>query len=289
MSPQNNLSTDYKETRWHLLKVGANGEVRPFVHLKGWIMFVCALVVIMLFTIGWFVFAWLALQEKLDGTNKANLQQQQVIEFLKSEKDAVLARLAIAQSKLKLARASLASSNGPKPEPKNPKGSGRTVVKVEPAEKKTEVQLSQKKDTGAEKQNKATPASSEEVVVYEKVVADNLFACARPDDASLTVEFKVINMGTRQQPVSGHVFVILKDADHSQDKWAVLPRAMLVNGRPAESRGQRFRIYNFRTIKFKFRHENPGIFTHATIFIFRHSGELIFERDFTLEPIKICP
>ena len=288
MSPINNISTDYKERRWHLLKVGANGDVRPFVHLKGWVIFVCVLMVIMLFTIGWFLFAWLALQEALDGANTANLEQQQVIESLKNEKDAVLARLAIAQSKLKIATASLANPTKPKPEPKDPKGSSQIVAQAEPVKKQSKAQPNKTKDAIAAKQVKATPASSEEVVIYEKVIADNLFACAQPDDTSLTVEFKVINMGTRQQPVTGHAFVILKDADYNQDKWMVLPRAMLVNGRPAESRGQRFRIYNFRTIKFKFGHENPGIFTHATIFIFRHTGELIFERDFTLESIKIC-
>jgi hypothetical protein len=288
MSPINNISKDYKERRWHLLKVGANGDVRPFVHLKGWVIVVCALMVIMLLTIGWFLFAWLALQEELDGANTANLEQQQVIESLKNEKDSVLARLAIAQSKLKIAKASLANPTKPKPEPKYPKGSSQIVAQAEPAKKQTEAQPSKTKDAIAAKQVEATPAPSEEEVVYEKVIADNLFACAQPDDTSLTVEYKVINMGTRQQPVTGHAFVILKDADYNQDKWMVLPRAMLVNGKPAESRGQRFRIYNFRTIKFKFGHENPGIFTHATIFIFRHTGELIFERDFTLEPIKIC-
>lgn len=271
-----------------MLKVGANGDVRPFVHFKGWVMFVCALIVIMLFVMGWFLFAWLALQEELDGAHQKHLHQKQALESLQSEKDAVLARLAIAQSKLKLATASLADRSESKPEPQDPDRSSQTATKVKPAEKNTDTKPKQIKAESAASPVKTEPSPSEEVVTYEKVVADNLFACAQPNDTSLSVEFKVINMGTRQQPVSGHAFIILKDADHSQDKWVVLPRAMLVNGRPAESRGQRFRIYNFRTIKFKFGHENPGVFTHATIFIFRNTGELIFERDFTLEPIKIC-
>ena len=289
MNPVNNASTDYKETHWHLLKVSANGDVRPFVHFKGWVIFVCAVMVIMLFTIGWFLFAWLALQEELVGAHKMNLRQQESLESLESEKDAALASLAIAQSKLKMATASLASRSKPAPEPKDAKGSSQSATKAEPTEKQTEAKPSQIKKATAVKKVEPAPASTEEIEIYEKVIADNLFACANPDDTSLSVSFKVINMGTRQQPVSGDAFVILKDADHSQDKWMVLPRAMLVNGRPAESKGQRFRIYNFRTIKFKFGHENPGIFTHATIFIFRHTGELIFERDFNLEQIKICP
>jgi len=272
-----------------LLKVGANGDVRPFVHFKRWVKFVLVLIVILLFTIGWFLFAWLALQEELDGAHQVNRDQKQALESLKSEKDAVLARLAIAQSKLKLATASLSKHTESEPEPAVPEGSRAAISTAKATEKMTAAKVSQNKVTSATSPAKTEPAPSEEVEIYEKVIADNLFACAQPDDTSLSVEFKVINMGTRQQPVTGHAFIILKDANHSQDKWVVLPRAMLVNGRPAESRGQRFRIYNFRTIKFKFGHENPGVFTHATIFIFSSTGELIFERDFNLEQIKICP
>ena len=288
MSGTNNATSGYKETRWHLLKVGPNGDVRPYVHFKGWVVFVCVLIVIMLFTIGWFVFAWLALQEELDGAHTINRQQKQALESLTSEKDSVLARLAIAQSKLKLARAELARRSEPVPAPEKKKEPNQTDIAAKQAEKATQAKSSQNKVAEAASSKKAVPAPPAETVIYEKVVADNLFVCAQPDDTSLSVEYKVINMGTRQKPVSGHAFIILKDADHSQDKWVVLPPAILVNGRPAESRGQRFRIYNFRTIKFKFGHENPGLFTHAAIFIFRNSGELIFERDFTLEPIKIC-
>jgi len=288
MNPINNTSTDYKETRWHLLKVGANGEVRPFIHFKGWILFGCVLIGIMFIATGWFLCAWLALQEELDGAQQVNIQQKQDLQALKSEKDAVLARLAIAQSKLKMATAALADRTEPKPDVKDSNASSQPTRNAKSAQNKAEAKPNQKIATAVASPAKKESTSSEEVVIYEKVIADNVFACAQPDDSSLTVEFKVINMGTRHQPVSGHAFIILKGADHSQDEWVVLPRALLVNGRPAESRGQRFRIYNFRTIKFKFGHENPGVFTHATIFIFRHTGELMFERDFTLEPIKLC-
>ncbi len=132
------------------------------------------------------------------------------------------------------------------------------------------------------------PDNADMGVGMVKVIADNLFVCANPTDTKLNIEFKVINMGTRKQPIAGHVFVILKDAHAEQDKWLVVPGAMLMDGRPVQSKGQRFRIYNYRTIKFKVAHENPGLFVQATIFIFKNTGELIFERDFSLEPIRVC-
>jgi hypothetical protein len=134
-----------------------------------------------------------------------------------------------------------------------------------------------------------TPGDTDVDAAIVKITADNLFICASPDDTLLNIEYKVINMGTRNAPVSGHAFIILKDAHAEQDQWLVAPNAMLMDGRPAQSTGQKFRIYNYRTIKFKVAHPNPGVFVQATIFIFKDSGELIFERDFALEPIHMCP
>jgi hypothetical protein len=278
----------YRETRWHLLKVGTNGSVRPLVHFKGWVVTLCGLMIVMMLTIAWFLFSWLSVKEDLDAVQKIVSRQAQVIESIRHEKDGVLARLVIAQSKLKLVAAGPTTQqqqastdlNSVAPAPAKPETGPAEKQGVSPVIKPKAV--AQTSDT--------TPATggSNEVVIPDKVVADNLFICASPDDTSMMIEFKVINMGTRQQPVSGHVFIIIKDANHRQDQWLVLPSAMLMDGRPLQSRGQRFRIYNYRTIKFKVVHENPGMFTHATIFVFKNSGELIFERDFTLEPIKIC-
>jgi hypothetical protein len=130
---------------------------------------------------------------------------------------------------------------------------------------------------------------TEEVYLPEKVTADNLFVCYAMAEDLLKVEFKVINIGTKKQPVSGHAFIILKDQPERQDQWLVLPSAKLSNGKPTQTRGQRFRIYNFRTLKFKIANENPGLFSFATIFIYRATGELLFQRDFQIAAVQPCP
>jgi hypothetical protein len=289
MQQSKNEHHTYKETRWHLLRIEKNGSLKPFVHFRGMVMIGAGLILTMSGAIGWLLIEWLDVRGTLVASQESVLKQSRVIETIRQEKEGALTRLAIAESKLK------------------------ALVSVPPMEKENEpLDLKQEEETPVKK--KISPGDTPETppvkastqivkasgksptlddtdldAVIEKVTADNLFVCASPDDTLLNIEFKVINMGTRKKPVSGHAFVILKDAHAEQDLWLVVPRAMLMDGRPVQSRGQRFRIYNYRTIKFKVTHENPGVFVQATIFIFNDTGELIFERDFTLEPIRMCP
>ena len=278
----------YKETRWHLLRMEKNGSLKPFVHFRGVVMIVVGLILVMAGAIGWLLIEWLDTRWTLVASKESVHRQQQIIESIKHEKEGALTRLAIAESKLKAA----VSIPPVKKEDKRP-----VLKKEEKTPDKNKTDPVDTPETPPTKEPAETPkadgkapapdeADMEDVI--EKVTADNLFVCASPDDPSLNIEFKVINMGTRKEPVSGHAFVILKDAHAEQDLWLVVPKAMLMDGRPSQSKGQRFRIYNYRTIKFKVPHENPTLFVQATIFIFNHTGELIFERDFTLEPIDVC-
>ncbi len=279
----------YKETRWHLLRIGKNGSLRPFVHFRGLAMIVAGLIFVMAGAIGWLLVAWLDAKGTLTVSQESVLRQTRAIESIRHKKDSALARLAIAESKLK------AFVSGP---PMEKQSEPLTLKEGEKAPVKTVTGSGDTPQTPPEKISAETikasgtspaPSDADMDVVIEKVTADNLFICASPDGTTLNIEFKVINMGVRKQPVSGHAFVLLKDAYAEQDQWLVVPSAMLMDGRPVQTRGQRFRIYNYRTIKFKVAHENPGVFVQATIFIFKDTGELIFERDFTLEPIHACP
>jgi hypothetical protein len=289
MKPSNTEHTAYRETRWHLLRVGKHGSLKPFTHLKGLAMFLAGLIFVMACAIGWLVTAWLDTRQHLVASQERVAHQNRAMESIRNEKDGILARLAIAESTLKTLV----------PEPSiDKKESESEKLTQEKTPPPKPVAVSAKTPAPAPKKvvekKKAAPApspvkdESEIDIIMEKVTADNLFICAVPEETKLNIEFKVINMGTRKQPISGHAFVILKDAHAEQDKWLVVPPAMLMDGRPVQSRGQRFRIYNYRTIKFKVPHENPSLFAQATIFVFKDTGELIFERDFTLEPIRVC-
>ncbi len=279
----------YRETRWHLLRVEKNGSLRPFAHFRGLAMSVAGLIFVMAGVIGLLLVEWLDTRGRLVALQEDVFRQNRAMESIRNEKDGAMVRLAISESKLKAIvsgsalekqnelpaveveeRAALEKETNPGNSPKAPKAKAPTQT----------VNASVRSET---------PGDTDVDAAIVKITADNLFICASPDDTLLNIEYKVINMGTRNAPVSGHAFIILKDAHAEQDQWLVAPNAMLMDGRPVQSTGQKFRIYNYRTIKFKVAHQNPGVFVQATIFIFKDSGELIFERDFALEPIHMCP
>jgi hypothetical protein len=278
----------YKETRWHLLRVDKNGGLKPFVYFRGLAMVVAGLVFVMAVCIGWLLIAWLDTKEALVTFQETAIRQKKAYESIHIEKESAFARLAIVESKLKaLVSEPLVENQSNAPGLKNGQDVTAKTAPVpanipEPPPEKAKAEIVKTPGTTP------APDDADMDTGMVKVVADNLFICANPADTKLNIEFKIINLGTRKQPVAGHVFVILKDAYAEQDKWLVVPGAMLMDGRPVQSKGQRFRIYNYRTIKFKVAHENPGLFVQATIFIFKHTGELIFERDFSLEPIRAC-
>lgn len=279
----------YKETRWHLLRVDKNGGLRPFVHFRRLTMIVAGLILVMAGAIGWLLIEWLDTKGKLVVIQERVSRQNRALETIHHEKESALARLAITESKLKAVVSSPPAEK--QNEPPAVKEGEETAVKEKPEPGQAPEAPSEKKPAQTTKVSEMPKALDDAGMdtVIEKVTADNLFICASPNETSLNIEFKVINMGTRKEPVSGHVFILLKDAHAEQDQWVVVPSAMLMDGRPVQSRGQQFRIYNYRTIKFKIAHENPGVFVQASIFIFKNTGELIFEREFTLEPIHVCP
>jgi hypothetical protein len=114
--------------------------------------------------------------------------------------------------------------------------------------------------------------------------------CFDPHAGRIYVNFKVINIGGKKQPVSGYTYTILKDSRQEKDGWLVFPKTRLYNGKPAQTRGMRFRIYNFRTMKFSVQQADPNPYKYATVFVYQQdSGALLLERDFELDTIPVCP
>lgn len=282
-----NHSSSYKDNRWHLLFIRKNGRVAPIRYFKGLVATLTVIVTAMVVAIGILFFLFskeIEYKKEVAGVLSA---RQNEVASLRKERDMLLARLAIAESKLKKAVVSTQHQQNDQIEP------DLQVTKDAPLEpsKSTKSKTSDlttvvnKKD---EQTGKNTLSATKEVYPSEKVTADNLYICYALEEDLLKVEFKVINIGSKKQPVSGHAFIILKDQPDRQDQWIVLPLAKLLNGRPTQTRGQRFRIYNFRTLKFKVANENPGLFSFATIFIYRPTGELLFKRDFKIAAVQPC-
>ena len=85
--------------------------------------------------------------------------------------------------------------------------------------------------------------------------------------------------------------IVLKGANMNPEDWVVLPNVPLLDLKPSGENGKRFRIYNFRTLKYKVDSSAvKGPLENATIFTYTGDGKLLMERDYPLEmSAEMCP
>jgi len=281
--PQNKKhKSQLKKSRWQLLFVRDDGRTVPVRHFKGMVWAVFLVVGMLLTVIGVLLFRYNGLLNEKKGLESSLASQAREVTDARQKADHLLAQLAITESKLKI---SLAGTAAIVPEPEAPPEDAapqKSNLNVsQPPSISSKSALSEDDENTAPENSNAEPAL---------VSVDNLLVCYNPEDGRLSVEFKIINTAKKKQPVSGHVFCVLKDGKEKKDGWLVYPATKLVNGVPVQSKGMRFRIYNFRTMKFAVNHEDPNSFVYATIFVYQQdTGTLLLERDFEITGIPTCP
>jgi len=101
---------------------------------------------------------------------------------------------------------------------------------------------------------------------------------------TLNIQFDLKNAGTDNQ-FTGYTFVILKENNIDQNNWLSVPNVPLVSKRPSEiNKGLRFSISGLKqvylTTKIKSSLQRYKI---ATVFVFSVSGELLLEKDISVE------
>ena len=245
--------TGRDERRWTLLFIGDRGRTITFHHFKGAV--IATIIVILTFAAiaGWFFYKYRdgmkgknALYEEID-----NLKQ--ALTSLRNEKDILTARLVVAETRV-----------------------AETLSKV-----KTEsaVQVPEKtalKDTRPSKKLKVEKPGSP-----LRIAAENFIVFYEPDINTLRVEYRIINKGSKAQPVTGRTVVILKDETNDPKKWLVLPRVPLISGKPTGDRGRSFSIYNFRTMRFKANDQiGPDQFKTATVYVYTSTGTMLMEKEY---------
>jgi hypothetical protein len=282
MGPIRRDKTKYKNKRWYVLFVRDNGRTVPVRHFKAMVWALILFGAALLTFIGMLAFLYIGLMDEKAALERIVASQEHEKAAIRKEKDFLMAQLAIAQSKLKISMPD-AEETG-------------TVVEVDGAETPIEIVKPIKIKATKSPEEKALPENEADMPAQNlkmepaKISVDNFWACYDSDAGRVHVEFKVINVGEKKQPVSGYAYTILKDGKEEKDRWLIFPETQLFNGMPVQTRGMRFRIYNFRTMKFSVKHNDPNQYTYATIFVYRQdTGELMLERDFEINMIPACP
>ena len=270
------------DRRWTLLFIGDHGNV---ITLKRFKAIVLATALVFLLTIG--VMAVLIFLnagfQKENREFKSRIEESQKrIETLRHEKEILMARLVLSESKIK------ESVSADDQSPMQEKAAKQIEPESKAASKSATAKVSQKKPLAPPAtQTVASGLEGRDSVPAFSVAVENFIVSHASDSANLKAQFKIKNTTPQLQKVAGHAVVVLKSNDLPRNKWLVMPAVGLVGDRPSGRNGKRFSIQRFRTMNLTTRTPaHSDQYRTAAVYVYLKSGELLLEEDF---PVKLPP
>lgn len=246
--------------RWTLLLVEDRGKVISIGPYQGLtITSALAILAVVAFAIGlYFLFGRETGENKrLQNALEASRQNAAV---LRDEKERLMVRLVLAESKLKTGQD---KSTDEKP------ASVATVAASAP-------------DTSTRSPRDVEP---------QDIHLEDLIVLNEPGNRRLRIEFRLKKTGTSSETVSGYAFLILKPDKIEQKLWVTIPPVPLISGKPAQVRGgQYFSIARFKSMKFEHKYA-PGQdrFQYVAIFIYGTDEKLLLEKELPVKMQNVPP
>ena len=280
----------YNRKKWSILFIGEDGKVVTIKHFKGMVTGLAMLLGILIVVV---VVLYYQYQNRTGRIEALRNDMAGVVtenRTLRDEKEQMLARLVILESKLKARK-----QQGPPEGIGEAPGKGETLKDAgkDAGDKSASPDVKQEKEPKEVQEQAVTPvaAESQDVVPPVNIANKNLVVCQDPTSEDMRVEYKVFNTGAKDVPVAGRSVIVLKGDNMNTEDWVVLPNVPLADLKPSGERGKRFRIYNFRTLKYKVPSSAvKGRLATATIFTFTEDGKLVTERDYPIETsAEMCP
>lgn len=270
------------DRRWTLLFIGDHGNVIALKRFK-FIVIAAVLIFFSVICAGAILFFvnhdTVAKNKELQRFLEKSKTQ---IETLRHEKEVLMARLVIAESK----------ANKNSAEDRQRQGNIKTADQITPKPQAVLKQPAEKVDQKIPPvpetiQPKPVAAETAEPDPVLSVAVENFSVSYGPDSEILNAQFKIKNTSPQSLPVSGHTVIVLKGDDLPIDQWLVMPAVALVGDMPSGKQGKTFSIQRFRTMKFTFKTpDNFDEFKTAVVYVFLKSGGLLLEEDF---PVTLPP
>ena len=273
--------------RWSFLFVKENGEIISIDRFKELVITLVLVMIIMLAATTSLYFLYKSETGENKRLQKALKTFEDKIAALQDEKDVLMVRLVLAESKIK---------DGQSDRRENITEQSIETLSSESVPVKENTSLdSDKKAFGPDKNrlvSKQAAVSFEptktarEIVKSENITAvdvEDLDVFHDANKNSLKVKFILRKTDSNAKTVSGRAFIVLK-SDKAEEDPFVVPSVPLASGRPTQvRRGQYFSIAHFKWMKFEKKNQPvPKPLKHVTVFIFASSGELLLEKDFAL-------
>jgi hypothetical protein len=271
------------DKRWTLLFIGNHGRTITIERFKGLVVLtLAALTGAIVIAVSLFIWSQTILWEKSKLESKLDSLEAS-IEALRHEKDILMTRLVVAESRVQ-ERSAVISPNLPEEKPTD------QVVKASNATKTPTAPVAKTKPVAAQKQ--ALPEPEKEPSENNLSVAiENFKTTVGSKNNTLRVQFKIKNTSPNSQHVSGHAIVVLKGDQVQPAEWFSIPGMQLIKGKPSgRERGYAFGINYFKTMRFTTRTpKSREKYEAAAVYVFTRDGQLLLEQEFPVKLPKIQP
>jgi hypothetical protein len=265
------------DKRWTTLFIGDHGKVVTLKRFKSFVFFAGFIFILSLAAIVFLFWYNQNLTRKSDELQSSLDVLQKRTQALRHEKDILMARLVLAESRVK---ESLGETN------ENQEQKALQTPKQNASSQKLETQQFKIK----EKAFATTPAAKPEVAakppeIILSVDVENFLVQHVSEQNKLKIQFKIKNTSPNSKRVSGHTIVVLKNDDLQPKMWFSVPPLGLVDGKPTgKQRGHRFAISYFRTMRFTANAPQAlEKYNIAAVYVFGEDGEFLLEKDFPVE------
>ena len=269
--------------RWTLLFVDNHGKTISIRRFKGFAITSIFFLIILITATVCLYFLFKNEREQNKNLMNTLAQFQQQVVSLKNDKEVLMARLVVAESKIE-------SSQVKTEETLPERMLDNTALIISSKENKSDVTDLEKidlfnKTQTEEKLTTLEPNASVPSAKPLRVMVDKFNIYHKPDINTLIMEFILRNIDQKTELVSGDVIVVLKDDEVKMDNWITVPSGAVVSEQLSrKKKGHAFSIYRFVTLKFKVKGEtSPDRFKIATVFIFSPKGDLLLKKDFPIE------
>ena len=272
------------DRRWTLLFIGDHGRVITLKRFKGIVFFtglVFVFSVAAIVLLYWYNQSINRKNEKLESS--LDLFQKR-IQTLRHEKEILMARLVLAESRVKESIDNPSDIETPKP--------WLAEKQNEPSQKKSTVVAAKQKKTPAVTPSVNSQPVAEPADINLSVNIEDFNILKLSDPRKIKIQFKIKNTSPNSQRVSGHAIVVLKGDDLKPKMWLSVPPMGLVDGKPTgKQRGGSFSINYFRTMRFTTNSpQSPLDYNKAAVYVYTGKGQLLLEEEFPAEiPVPKTP
>ena len=281
---------------WTLLFIGDRGKVIPVKRFKGLALTLTfAVFIVVALSVGLYFLYSSEAEENRSLINALGVSRQKV-KSLQDEKELLMVRMVVAESKVKPVRieteektiekkTDLSEDNNASAAIEPPAPDINKVVETVqgvPAEKAAAV-AAVVKDEPDILEPSMSDAEPQIVSIEELMVSTAL------EGNNLQVTFTLRKSDKNIETISGHAFVVLKHDRDDRKQWFAIPSVFLVSGKPSRIRnGQYFSIARFKAMKFQHKYSgNPKRFQYVTVFIYGADKKLLLESEFPITVQKM--